>query len=42
VAGRAAAVSAPSSQMVDGATLDEADLDETGLEEPVSGSGRSS
>jgi EmrB/QacA subfamily drug resistance transporter len=42
VAGRAAAVSAPSSQMVDGAALDEADLDETGLEEPVSGSGRSS
>ena len=42
VAGRAAAVSAPSSQMVDGATLDEAELDEVGLEEPVTGSGRSS
>jgi hypothetical protein len=47
VAGRAAAVSAPSSQMVDGATLDEADLDEAdldeaGLGEPVTGSGRSS
>jgi EmrB/QacA subfamily drug resistance transporter len=41
-AGRAAAVSAPSSQMVDGATLDEAEFDEVGLEEPVTGSGRSS
>ncbi len=41
-AGRAAAVSAPSSQMVDGATLDEAELDEVGLGEPVTGSGRSS
>ena len=41
-AGRAAAVSAPSSQMVDGATLDEADLDEVALGEPVTGSGRSS
>jgi hypothetical protein len=41
-AGRAAAVSAPSSQMVDGATLDEQDLDEAGLGEPVTGSGRSS
>jgi hypothetical protein len=28
--------------MVDGASLDEADLDEVGLEEPVTGSGRSS
>jgi hypothetical protein len=27
---------------VDGATLDEADLDEVGLGEPVTGSGRSS
>jgi hypothetical protein len=33
-AGRAAAVSAPSSQMVDGATLDETGLDEAGLGEP--------
>ena len=41
-AGRAAAVSAPSSQMVDGTTLDEAELDEVGLGEPVTGSGRSS
>jgi EmrB/QacA subfamily drug resistance transporter len=41
VGGRAAAVSAPSSQMVDGGTLDEADLDEIGLGEPVTGSGRS-
>jgi MFS family permease len=41
-AGRVAAVSAPSSQMVDGATLDEAELDEVGLGEPVTGSGRSS
>jgi EmrB/QacA subfamily drug resistance transporter len=41
-AGRAASVSAPSSQMVDGATLDEAELDEVGLGEPVTGSGRSS
>jgi EmrB/QacA subfamily drug resistance transporter len=32
-AGRAAAVSAPSSQMVDGASLDEAGLDEAGLDE---------
>jgi len=31
LAGRAASVSAPSSQMVDGATLDEAELDEAGL-----------
>ena len=36
------AAAAPSSQMVDGATLDEADLDEVGLGEPVTGSGRSS
>jgi EmrB/QacA subfamily drug resistance transporter len=41
-AGRAASVSAPSSQMVDGATLDEADLDGAGLGQPVTGSGRSS
>jgi EmrB/QacA subfamily drug resistance transporter len=41
-AGRAAAVSAPSSQMVDGATLDEAEFDQAGLEEPVTRSGRSS
>jgi EmrB/QacA subfamily drug resistance transporter len=42
VAGRAASVSAPSSQMVDGVTLDEAELDQAGLGEPVTGSGRSS
>ena len=33
VAGRAASVSAPSSQMVDGATVDETGLDEAGLDE---------
>jgi hypothetical protein len=33
VAGRAASVSAPSSQMVDGATVDESELDEAGLGE---------
>jgi EmrB/QacA subfamily drug resistance transporter len=42
VAGRAASDSAPSSQMVDGVTLDEAELDQAGLGEPVTGSGRSS
>jgi EmrB/QacA subfamily drug resistance transporter len=37
LAGRAASVSAPSSQMVDGATLDETGLDEAGLGEPDRG-----